>query len=172
MFFLHATHHIDTPDIKKDFYSASSMLQFRCSAYNVTYLLQRRMPWLEDRWRTQRTVLHISNCRFPRKIRILNAFCELGLPNSRGWQWSQYAVNQTLKFGWLSHVVASVGADVIVEVSVSLDYEHKLWHQSKMCLHLLTSLNLNHQIFFLARSWPVTGLPAEFKHINKWRSKN
>ena len=93
-------------------------LQFHCSVYDVIYLLQRRMPWLEDRWRTQRTVLHISNCRFPRKIRILNAFCELGLPNSRGWRWSQYAVNQTLKFGWSSHVVASVGADMIVEVSV------------------------------------------------------
>ena len=25
---------------------------------------------------------------------------------------------------------------------------------------------------FYARSRPVTGLPAEFKHINKWRSKN
>ena len=120
MFLLHATHHIDTPVIKKDFLSDSSMLQSHCSAYNVTYLLQRRMPWLEDRWRTQRTVLHISNCRFPRKIRILNAFCELGLLNSRGWRWSQYAVNQTLKFDWSSHVVASVGADVIVEVSVPL----------------------------------------------------
>ena len=77
MFLLHATHHIDTPVIKKEFFSITSMLQFHCSAYNVTYLLQRRMPWLEDRWRTQRTVLNISNCRFPRKKRILNALCEL-----------------------------------------------------------------------------------------------
>ena len=29
--------------------SAPAMLQVHCSAYNVLYLLQRRMPWLEDR---------------------------------------------------------------------------------------------------------------------------
>ena len=60
-------------------FSNSSMLQSHCNVYDVIYLLHRRMPWLEDRWRTQRTVLNISNCRFPRKKRILNAFCELTL---------------------------------------------------------------------------------------------
>ena len=148
MFLLHATHHIDTPVIKKEIFSITSMLQFHCSAYNVTYLLQRRMPWLEDRWRTQRTVLHISNCRFPRKIRILNAFCELSLLNSRGRRWSQYAVVQTLKFEWSSHVVACVGADVIVEVSVPFVYEHKLWHQSKFCSDRLAATFWKIKSFF------------------------
>ena len=55
------------------------MLRSHCNVCDVIYLLRRRMPWLEDRWRTQRTVLNISNCRFPRKKRILNAFCELNL---------------------------------------------------------------------------------------------
>ena len=118
MFLLHATHHIDTPVIKKDFLSDSSMLQSHCSAYNVTYLLQRRMPWLEDRWRTQRTVLHISNCRFPRKIRILNALCELALSTHVVGGDRNMQSSRLLKFGWSSHVVACISADVIVVVSV------------------------------------------------------
>ena len=62
---------------KENIFSVSSMLRSHCNVCDVIYLLRRRMPWLEDRWRTQRTVLNISNCRFPRKKRILNAFCEL-----------------------------------------------------------------------------------------------
>ena len=117
----HPPHIILIPPVfsKDDLLSNPSMLHHHCSVCDVIYLLQRRMPWLEDRWRTQRTVLHISNCRFPRKIRILNAFRELGLPNSRGWRWPQYAVDQTLTFDWLSHVVfALFEADVIVAYSV------------------------------------------------------
>ena len=158
MFLLHATHHIDTPVIKKDFQSDSSMLQSHCSAYNVTYLLQRRMPWLEDRWRTQRTVLHISNCRFPRKIRILNAFCELGLPNSRGWRWPQYAVVRTPKFGWYSHVVA-FGADVIVEVSVP-SFRAPIVFNDLLCLIRWSASIRETELFFahvhdLLRDYPL-----------------
>ena len=46
---LPATHHSDTPVIQKDVESVSSMLRSHCSACSVFYLLQRRMPWLEDR---------------------------------------------------------------------------------------------------------------------------
>ncbi len=46
---LPATHHSDTPVIQKDVESVSSMLRSHCSACSVIYLLQRRMPWLEDR---------------------------------------------------------------------------------------------------------------------------
>ena len=72
----HAPHSASCFIIRK-FISVSSMLRSHCNVCDVIYLLRRRMPWLEDRWRTQRTVLNISNCRFPRKKRILNAFCEL-----------------------------------------------------------------------------------------------
>ena len=79
--------------------------------------------------------------------------------------------SRLLKFGWSSHVVAWISADVIVVVSVpfvsSTDcgFSHNVF--GSFGLHLVCSFK-----HFFARSRLITGLPAEFKHINKWRSKN
>ena len=116
-------------------------------------------------------MLHISNCRFPRKIRILNALCELALSTHVVSGDRNMQSFKLLKFGWLSHVVARSSADVIVAVSVpfvsSTDcgFSHNVF--GSFGLHLVCSFK-----HFFARSRLITGLPAEFKHINKWRTKN
>ena len=151
--------------------SYSSMLQFLCSACKVNYLLQRRMPWLEDRWRTQRTVLNISNCRFPRKKRILNAFCEL-----TSCQLTWLAVTEICSRSnsevWVVFTCCRKScADVFVWFDAFLVFEQHYEFVS-WCSISVMCLVFNWKHFFHARSRPVTGLPAEFKHINKRRTSN
>ena len=150
------------------------MLRSHCNVCDVIYLLRRRMPWLEDRWRTQRTVLNISNCRFPRKKRILNAFCEL-----TSCQLTWLAVTEICSRSnsevWVvitcCRKVLRRRVRVIQRVS---RFRAALWFvswcsNSVMCQFLKTFFS---KTFFYARSRPVTGLPAEFKHINKRRTSN
>ena len=150
-------------------FSVSSMLRSHCNVCDVIYLLRRRMPWLEDRWRTQRTVLNISNCRFPRKKRILNAFCELALcqltwlavtaicsrPNSEVWMVISCRRVSRRRDRRSQRVFVSNTNSCFV-----------------LCCVWMIQATIWVSKFFYARSRSVTGVPAEFKHINKWRSKN
>ena len=61
-----------------------------------------------------------------------------------------------------------LSADVIVAVSVPSFRAPIVFHVIVFD-PLVCIVCIEH---FFARSRPVTGLPAEFKHINKWRSKN
>ena len=152
-------------------FSISSMLRSHCNVCDVIYLLRRRMPWLEDRWRTQRTVLNISNCRFPRKKRILNAFCEL----------------TSCQFTWLAvtAICSRSNSEVWVVCTCCCRLLHRHVRRIRRASRFRAALWLRVMMFesrdrFLfgfpndsfARSRPVKGLPAEFKHINKRRTSN
>ena len=147
------------------------MLRFHCNVCDVIYLLRRRMPWLEDRWRTQRTVLNISNCRFPRKKRILNALCEL----------------TSCQFTWLAvtAICSRSNSEVWVVCTCCCRLLHRHVRRIRRASRFRAALWLRVMMFesrdrFLfgfpndsfARSRPVKGLPAEFKHINKRRTSN
>ena len=43
-----------------------------------TYDSQQRISWLPQRWRTQRNAIPSVNCRIPRIIEFLNAYCARG----------------------------------------------------------------------------------------------
>ena len=115
-------------------FSNSSMLRSLCNVCEVFYLLRRRMPWLEDRWRTQRTVLNISNCRFPRKKWILNAFCELTSCQLTWLAVTEICSRSNSEVWVVSHVVASSCADVFVWFSASLVFEqhYDLFHDVRL----------------------------------------
>ena len=167
-----ATHHTVLSVLSSGkIFSVSSMLRSHCNVCDVIYLLRRRMPWLEDRWRTQRTVLNISNCRFPRKKRILNAFCELTSCQLTWLAVTEICSRSNSEVWVVSHVVASSCADVFVWFSASLVFE-----QHYEFVFMMFDFSFVFFVFwkhyFHARSRPVTGLPAEFKHINKRRTSN
>jgi hypothetical protein len=45
----------------------------------ASYNFQRRMSRLEQRWRAQRSVINIVNCRIPWTNRYLNVYCAFGI---------------------------------------------------------------------------------------------
>ena len=45
----------------------------------IDYNFQRRMSRLEQRWRAQRSVISIVNCRIPWTNRDLNVYCAFGI---------------------------------------------------------------------------------------------
>ena len=45
----------------------------------IEYNFQRRMSRLEQRWRAQRSVISIVNCRIPWTNRDLNVYCAFGI---------------------------------------------------------------------------------------------
>ena len=146
------------------------MLQFHCSACNVIYLLQRRMPWLEDRWRTQRTVLHISKCRIPWKIGFWTHFAHLRVHI----RLSEFIIQSSASVCLMDFsrwCCMQLRRDRLIWCSVfpldvmyfgSCNRYPSLW----TCNIIFCLNNL------FAYSSDRMGLPAEFKHINKWRIKN
>ena len=58
----------------------SIQCSFRVSdSFYWKYNFQRRMSRLEQRWRAQRSVISIVNCRIPWTNRDLNVYCAFGL---------------------------------------------------------------------------------------------
>ena len=71
------------------FLCCEAIIDLKCNVYAylfavvfhlyVEYNFQRRMSRLEQRWRAQRSVISIVNCRIPWTNRDLNVYCAFGI---------------------------------------------------------------------------------------------